>query len=81
MHYHSHAHRDETWTVVEGEGTAILDDTVIQLVPGVVLRLPSGCRHTVIARTALTMIEVQIGENISVEDKQKFPMGHIPPVR
>ena len=74
MHYHSHAHRDETWTVVEGEGTAILDDAEIALHPGVMLRLPAGCRHTVIARTAMTLIEVQLGENISVEDKQKYSL-------
>lgn len=74
LHYHSHEHRDETWTVVSGEGTAVVDDAEILLRPGTMLRLPAGCRHTVIARTEMTLIEVQIGENISVQDKQKFSL-------
>lgn len=74
LHYHSHEHRDETWTVVSGEGVAVLDDAEILLRPGTMLRLPAGCRHTVIARTEMTLIEVQIGDNITVIDKQKFSL-------
>lgn len=74
LHYHSHEHRDETWTVVSGEGTAIIDEAEISLRPGIMLRLPAGSRHTVMARTQMTLIEVQIGENISVHDKQKFSL-------
>ena len=37
---------------------------------GDVIPLPRGCRHTVIADTVLEMIEVQIGQDISVEDKR-----------
>lgn len=74
LHYHSHEHRDETWTVVSGEGIAVLDDAEVQLKPGIMLRLPAGCRHTMIARTEMTVIEVQIGENVSVDDKQKYSL-------
>lgn len=74
LHYHSHEHRDETWTVVSGEGIAVVDDAEIFLRPGTMLRLPVGCRHTVIARTEMTLIEVQIGENITVHDKRKFSL-------
>lgn len=74
MHYHSHANRSEMWTVISGEGTAVVDDAEILLVPGTSIRLPAGCRHTVIARTAMTLIEVQVGKDISVEDKTKYPL-------
>ena len=74
LHYHSHEHRDETWTVVSGEGTAVVDDAEIIARPGTMLRLPAGSRHTIMARTQMTLIEVQIGENISVYDKQKFSL-------
>ncbi len=74
LHYHSHEHRDETWTVVSGDGTAVVDDAEILLRPGTMVRLPAGCRHTLIARTEMTLIEVQIGEDISVHDKQKFSL-------
>lgn len=74
LHYHSHEHRDETWTVVSGEGMAVVDDAEISLRPGTMVRLPAGCRHTVIARTEMTLIEVQIGEDISANDKQKYSL-------
>ncbi len=74
LHYHSHEHRDETWTVVSGEGTAVVDDAEIALRPGTMVRLPAGCRHTVIARTGMTLIEVQVGEDISAADKQKYSL-------
>lgn len=76
LHYHSHEHRDETWTVVSGEGTAVVDDAEIALRAGIMVRLPAGCRHTVIARTEMTLIEVQIGEDISAADKQKYSLEH-----
>lgn len=74
LHYHSHEHRDETWTVVSGEGIAVVDDAEITLRPGTMVRLPAGCRHTVIARTAMTLIEVQVGRDISASDKQKYSL-------
>ena len=74
MHYHSHAHRDETWTIVSGEGRAIIDDAEISVKPGVMLRLPAGCRHTIIAETEMIIIEVQIGQSIDVHDKTKYSL-------
>ena len=69
MNYHSHSRRDEVWTVVSGEGTAIIDGAERSVGPGDVISLPKGCFHTVKAITDLCIIEVQIGEDISVEDK------------
>ena len=39
---------------------------------GDVITMEAGCRHTVIADTDLKIIEVQLGKEISVHDKQKF---------
>ena len=75
LHYHSHENRDETWTVVSGEGTAVVDDAEIKLHPGVMLRLPAGCRHTAMANTQMVLIEVQMGENITVHDKKKYSLA------
>ena len=75
MHYHSHERRDETWTVVSGEGFAVVDDAEIPLHPGIMLRLPAGCRHTAIANTEMVLIEVQMGQEISVEDKKKYSLA------
>ncbi|MBP3540576.1 MAG: cupin domain-containing protein [Clostridia bacterium] len=74
LHYHSHEHRRESWTVVRGEGLAVVDDQEIALRPGVVVDLPAGSRHTVIAKTEMTIIETQMGKEISVTDKQKFSL-------
>ena len=72
MNYHSHRLRDEVWTVISGSGTAIVDGKRIPLTVGQVVRLPAGCRHTVTADTELKLIEVQLGDEISVHDKQKY---------
>jgi len=72
MNYHSHRHRDEVWTVVSGCGRTVVDGMEQKVKAGDVVTMSAGCRHTVIAETELKLIEVQIGEEISVEDKQKF---------
>lgn len=74
MNYHSHEFRDEVWTVIYGEGHAVIDGEERKVTAGDVLRMPAGCRHTLFADTELQVIEVQLGKDISVQDKQKYPM-------
>ena len=71
MNYHNHKHRDEVWVVISGEGRTVIDGTEKQVKAGDVVTMPAGCNHTVIARTALKLIEAQIGKDISVQDKEK----------
>ena len=70
MNYHSHKYRDEVWTVIEGTGRTIVDGMEQNVEPGDVITMSAGCRHTVIAKTQLKLIEVQLGEEISVQDKE-----------
>ncbi|MBR1910051.1 MAG: cupin domain-containing protein, partial [Lachnospiraceae bacterium] len=72
MHYHSHKLRDEVWTVISGTGTALIDDETIPVRPGDVLTMKAGQKHKVEAETELKIIEVQIGDEISVQDKEKY---------
>ena len=72
MNYHSHEHREEVWTVISGTGIAILDGVEREVQVGDVLKMPIGCKHTVIAKTELQMIEVQLGRDITVGDKIKY---------
>lgn len=44
--------------------------------PGDVITMSAGCRHTVLADTELKLIEVQLGEEISAQDKQKFELEY-----
>lgn len=73
MNYHSHRRRDEWWTILSGRGTAIVDGKAQAIRPGNTLMLPAHCRHMVIAETAVELIEVQLGIDISAEDKEKHP--------
>ena len=72
MNYHSHERRDEIWNIISGEGTAIVDGMQQEVKAGDVITMEAGCRHTLIAKTELKIIEVQIGKEIRVDDKQKF---------
>lgn len=72
MNYHSHERRDEIWTVIEGEGRTIIDGVERAVHAGDVVSMKAGIPHTIIADTALQVIEVQIGTEISVGDKKKL---------
>lgn len=72
MNYHSHKHRDEVWVVISGTGRAVVDGVERNVKAGDVVTMGAGCRHTIKAETELKVIEVQIGETISVHDKEKF---------
>ena len=74
LHYHSHEHRDEVWTVMHGRGRAVLDGKERSVGPGDILSMPAGCRHTVFADTELMINEVQLGREITVEDKIKHEL-------
>ena len=72
MNYHSHEHRDEVWVVISGTGFAIIDGEERRVQPGDVIKMTAGCRHSVRAETELKIVEVQLGCDISVQDKIKF---------
>ena len=72
MSYHLHNHREEVWTVVSGTGKAIIDGAEKMIQAGDVITLNAGCKHTVKAITTLDIVEIQLGEEISVADKIKF---------
>ncbi len=72
MNYHSHERRDEVWTVIEGKGRTIIDGAEKAVTAGDVVTMKAGIPHTIIADSALQLIEVQIGKEISVGDKTKL---------
>ncbi len=75
MNYHSHQHRDEIWNVIAGNGRTIVDGMEQLVKPGDVITMSAGCKHTVIAgEEGLQLIEVQIGAEISVDDKKKYEL-------
>ena len=69
MKYHAHEHREEVWTIVSGYGKVVVDGREQEVKTGDVITLPIGCKHILIAETDMSVIEVQIGEEISPKDK------------
>lgn len=76
MNYHNHKNRDEVWVVIHGSGKTIVDGMEQKIKAGDVVTMAAGCRHTVIANTELKLVEVQLGEDINVHDKQKFELEY-----
>lgn len=75
MNYHSHEKRDEVWTIISGHGKTIVDGMEQLVKVGDVVTMAAGCKHTIIAgEDGLVLIEVQLGSEISVSDKQKYDM-------
>ncbi len=72
MNYHSHKNRDEVWVVISGTGYTIVDGMEQEVGVGDVVTMQAGCRHTVVAKSELKLVEVQLGREISVNDKQKY---------
>ena len=72
MSYHSHEHRIESYTVVSGNGRAIIDGIKQELTAGSMFKVDAGSKHTIVASTNMSIIETQIGEDLSVEDKVKY---------
>ena len=76
MNYHSHEHRNEVWVVTSGTGTTMIDGMKQNVSAGDVITMAKGVRHTIIANTELKLIEIQLGTDISVHDKQKFELEY-----
>lgn len=69
--YHAHRLRSETWTIASGEGELLLDGSRRQMRAGDVAHIPAGAKHGMLALTDLTLVEVQIGADLSAEDNRE----------
>ncbi|MBR4151825.1 MAG: cupin domain-containing protein [Selenomonadaceae bacterium] len=69
MKYHSHERRNEVWNFIAGSGRIIIDGEEKFVRAGDSVKIPVSCKHTVIADELMKIIEVQFGEDITVEDK------------
>ena len=65
-----HQHRSEKWIVVAGRGLAVVNDTEIAVVPGVVVDIPLGAVHRIgnMGTELLVFIEVACGKTLTEED-------------
>lgn len=70
--YQRHAHRAEIWTIVDGDGTLILDGSITRVTRGDTLCIKPGMKHAIKANTELHVIEVQIGEELTETDIERL---------
>ncbi len=59
---HYHAHTDEFYYVIDGQGTMTLDGTEIELHQGVVVYVPRGIKHKAVGN--LTVLTVCIPRGV-----------------
>lgn len=68
LSYQYHQFRDEVWTVVSGQGEAIVEDRPVPLSAGDVLKVPRLSKHSLRAKTDMEIVEVQTGTRLIEED-------------
>ncbi|MBI4431194.1 MAG: phosphomannose isomerase type II C-terminal cupin domain [Candidatus Omnitrophica bacterium] len=69
-----HEKREEIWTVVSGEGIAIVDDREIKIKEGSTVHVPLGAKHRIgnTGKTLLIFVEVQLGDYVGEDDIVRF---------
>ena len=70
--YQKHNHRDEVWTIIDGNGLFVLDDVEKNVKAGDALTIKKGQKHMLKAIKDLHFIEVQYGDEISEDDIERF---------
>lgn len=70
--YQCHLHRDEIWTIVDGEGQLLIDGDVKTVKRGDVAYIVAGQKHALYATRDLHFIEVQIGKELIEDDIERF---------
>lgn len=66
--YQLHKHRDEIWTIIDGEGVFVLDDVSKNVSQGDTLIIKKGQKHTLKAISDVHFIETQIGSELREDD-------------
>ena len=74
LSYQSHAKRQESWTIAQGEAVVTLDDTDFQINTGENIIIPLGAKHRVRNRKEekLVIIEVQTGAYFGEDDITRY---------
>ena len=70
--YQKHNHRSETWTVVKGKGQLLINDQTRIIEEGESVVINKEDRYSIKAIDELHIIEVQIGDELSDEDIERF---------
>ena len=58
--YHSHKYRNEVWIITAECGKTIVDGMEQEVTVGDVITMEAECRHTIIAKTELKLVECSL---------------------
>ena len=70
--YQRHFHRDEYWTIIDGEGELMLGDKRSLVKRGDSIVVHCEQLHSIKATTRLHIIEVQMGDLLSEDDIERL---------
>ena len=71
--YQVHHHREEVWTVINGQGQLVLNGEQSNVQPGDVIHIRREQFHAIRAITDLYIIEVQSGDKLTEDDIDRYP--------
>ena len=69
LSYHSHKYREEILTVLDGNGILTINGEQSTIKTGDVIKIKPEVKHKIYATNQLTLLETQIGSEISSRDK------------
>ena len=72
IRYQRHKFRDEVWTIIDGSGTLTLNGVEKNVKAGDVVTIKKGDKHSLKAIEDLHFVEVQIGQELSEDDIERF---------
>ena len=69
-----HNKREELWTIVAGEGIAVVNVQEIKVKRGSTVRIPIGEKHRIgnTGKVPLVFVEVQLGDYLGEDDIVRF---------
>ena len=70
--YQKHELRDKVWTIIDGKGIFVLNDKKNEVKVGDVISIKKDDKHALKAIEDLHFIEVQLGQELSEEDIERF---------
>lgn len=70
--YQRHKHRKENWTIIKGNGFLLINEKISRVIAGDSISIGLGDKYSVKALEELHIIEVQIGNELTEEDIERF---------
>lgn len=76
LDYELHLHREEQWTILNGEAELVMDEVYSHLKTGDCVTIPSRTRHSMRALTELEWIEVQFSQD-QLEENDEIKISSV----